>query len=90
MNEDGTMMGASDNAPVPMWLHRKLMDRLDLLIKENQSLRDRLGMDIPQKTPKTKAKIVHLSPLDGYKRHIAHANHIIYNEVLHNLNDEQQ
>lgn len=26
------------------------------------------------------------SPLDGYMRHIAHANHIILKEVLNNLN----
>jgi hypothetical protein len=27
------------------------------------------------------------SPLDGYMRHIAHANIIIVNKVLNNLND---
>ncbi len=27
------------------------------------------------------------SPLEGYKRHIAHANHIILEQVLRNLND---
>ena len=32
-------------------------------------------------------------PLESYMRHIAHANHIIFKEVLDNLNDnnnEQQ
>lgn len=28
------------------------------------------------------------SPLDGYMRHIAHANHIIFKEVLDNIQNQ--
>ena len=35
-----------------------------------------------------------LSPIDGYKRHIAQANHIIYKQVITNIttqnNNERQ
>ena len=29
------------------------------------------------------------SPLDGYMRHIAHANHIILKEVVDNIQNDQ-
>ena len=83
----------NDNQTVPYWLYRSLMDSKDHLIEENQALRDKLGTN-PVSENDHKAKTVRLSPLNGFKRHIARANHIVFKEVITNIqnnsNNEQR